>query len=91
MKIKVKEVGEFDIKDISYGQARELHRINAKVFWGGGDDATQVNPDEYYDLLEKTRELSGLSDKELKKFSMVQVDVILQAVLMEYTGLNTKD
>lgn len=92
MKIKIPELGEFDIKDISYKQARELHRANAKCFWQSSQDQEQdVNPDEYYDLLEKVRELSGLKDNELKKYSMVQVDVILQQVLMEYTGLNPKD
>ena len=90
MKIEVKDIGTFEVKDISYGEARELHKQNAKVFWGGADDATQVDPDEYYELLEKTRKLSGIKDEELKKFSMVQVDVILQQILMEYTGLNPK-
>ena len=91
MKIKVKDVGEFEVKDISYSEARTLHRQNAKVFWGGADDPTNVDADEYYNMLEKVRELSGISDKELKKYSMVQVDVILQQVLMEYTGLNPKE
>ena len=92
MKIEVKDVGEFEVKDISYSQARQLHRMNAKVFWQGAvDDKADVNPDEYYDLLEKTREMSGLKDKDLKKYTMVQVDVILQQVLMQYTGLNPKD
>ena len=91
MKIEIKDIGNFEIKDITYAQARELHRDNAKVFWDGGDDASKVNADDYYALLEKTRELTGLSDKELKKYSMVQVDQILQHCLMEYTGLNPKD
>ena len=33
MKIQVKDVGEFEVKDISYGEARQLHRENAKTFW----------------------------------------------------------
>jgi len=88
MKIEVPDIGEIEVKDITYGQARELHRANAKAFWGKAEN--EVDPDKYYDLLEKVLELSGLGEKELSEFSMVQVDVILQQTLMEYTGLNVK-
>lgn len=91
MKIKVLEIGEFEINDISYSKARELHKENAKVFWSGGEDMSHVNADDYYALLEKVLDYSGIPEKELKKYSMVQVDQILQQCLMEYTGLNPKD
>jgi|TARA_B100001245_G_C22662430_1_gene324609 hypothetical protein len=92
VKITVPKIGEIEVKDISYGQARELHRLNAKTFWGAQDgDEMNVDPDKYYDMLEQVRKLSGLTDKELKKYSMVEVDVILQQILMEYTGINPKD
>ena len=88
MVIKIPKIGEIEIKDITYKQARELHRENAKAFWGQSEG--EVDPDKYYDLLETVRIMSGLSDKVLSKYSMIEVDTILQQALMDYTGLNPK-
>ena len=88
MKITVKDVGEFEVKDISYSEARTIHRENTKIFWGKTE--TEINPDQYYDLLEKVKKLSGVKESDFKGLSMVEVDSVLQQILMEYTGLNPK-
>jgi len=90
MKIVVPKLGEFEVKDINYKEARKLHLKNVKTFWGK-EDGEGLDPDIYYALLEECRVLSGIKESELEKYSMVQVDSILQQILMEYTGLNPKD
>ena len=90
MKIEVPKIGEFEVKDVSYKNARKLHLKNVKTFWGK-EDGEGVDPDLYYELLEECRVLSGINESELEKFTMIQVDSILQQILMEYTGLSPKD
>jgi|ETNmetMinimDraft_23_1059889.scaffolds.fasta_scaffold01190_10 hypothetical protein len=89
MKVTIKGLGDFEVKDLPYKTARQLHRKNSRVFWGKSEE--DVNPDEYYDLLEEVRELSGLKDVELNKLTMLEVDQLLQQILMDYLGLNPKD
>tara|TARA_R110002020_G_scaffold469995_2_gene695450 strand:+ start:1992 stop:2258 length:267 start_codon:yes stop_codon:yes gene_type:complete len=81
--MKVKALGkEYQVKDITYKERRNLHRLNAKAFWDG-----KVNPDNYYDVLEKVAEISGLDEKEFKDLSMTEIDQVLQEVFTEYMGL----
>ena len=41
----IKALGkEYNVKDITYKERRELHRLNAKTFWDG-----KVDPENYYD------------------------------------------
>ena len=89
MKVQVKDVGEFEVKNISYSEARQLHRENAKTFWNM-NEGDNVDPDKYYELIEKVKELSGIKDGVLKEYNMIQVDQILQSVLLHYTGLDPK-
>jgi hypothetical protein len=84
MKVKVLKK-EWTIKDISYKQRRELYELNVKAFWQG-----EVDPENYYTVLNKTSELAGLEDKELDKLSMPEVDQLLQAILTSYLGLEKK-
>ena len=86
MKVKVPEVGEIEVKDISYGDARQLHLENARCFWNY-KEGDSVDPEKYYSLLDKVKDKSGLKDADLKKYSMLQVDQILQQLLLHYTGL----
>tara|TARA_X000001388_G_C2214481_1_gene116568 strand:+ start:401 stop:667 length:267 start_codon:yes stop_codon:yes gene_type:complete len=72
----------FKIKEITYKERRELHKLNAKAFWDG-----KINPDNYYDVLEKVSEISGLGENEFKGLTMVQIDQILQKVFTQYMGL----
>ena len=76
----------FKIKDITYKERRELHRINAKAFWDG-----KINPDSYYDVLEKVAEISGLGEQEFKGLTMIEIDQVLQATFTAYMGLEKKE
>ena len=84
MKVKALDK-EYQVKDITYKERRGLHRLNAKAFWDG-----KINPDNYYDVLEKVAEISGLTEKDFKDLSMVEVDQLLQAILTSYLGLEKK-
>ena len=77
---------KYQIKEITYKERRNLHRLNAKAFWDG-----KINPDNYYDVLEKVAEISGLGEQELEGLSMTEVDQVLQAVFTEYMGLEKKE
>jgi hypothetical protein len=81
MKVKALDK-EYQVKDITYKERRDLHRLNAKAFWDG-----KINPDSYYDVLEKVAEISGLGEEDFKDLSMVEVDQVLQQVFTEYMGL----
>ena len=81
--MKVKALGkEYQVKDITYKERRDLHRLNAKALWDG-----KINPDNYYDVLEKVAEISGLGEKDFKDLSMVEIDQVLQEVFTQYMGL----
>ena len=81
--MKVKALGkEYQVKDITYKERRDLHRLNAKAFWDG-----KVNPDNYYDVLEKVAEISGWGEDDFKGLSMTEIDQILQEVFTQYMGL----
>ena len=47
----------------------------------------KINPDNYYDVLEKVAEISGLGEKDFKDLSMVEIDQVLQEVFTQYMGL----
>jgi len=81
------ELGDkvFTIKDISYKERRELYIVNVKAFWNN-----EVNPDKYYEVLEKCSELSGLEEKDTEGLSMPEIDQLLQKVLTAYLGLEKK-
>ena len=81
MKIKALDK-EWQINEATYKQRREIYRLNVKAFWDG-----KVDPDQYYEVLEKCAEVAGLIEKDLKDLSMVDVDQLLQAVLTSYRGL----
>ena len=81
--MKVKALGEeYQVNEITYKERRDLHRLNAKAFWDG-----KINPDNYYDVLEKVAEISGLGEKDFKDLSMVEIDQVLQEVFTQYMGL----
>ena len=75
----------FNVKDISYKDRRELYIINVKAFWGD-----KVDPDKYYEVLEKVSELSGLKETDIDGLSMPEIDQLLQKVLSAYLGLEKK-
>ena len=76
---------EWDVNDCSYKERRELHAKNAKVWWNDKQDI-----EAYYDLLEKVGEIAGLNEKDFEGIDMVDVDLVLQAVFIEYLGVSKK-
>jgi hypothetical protein len=85
--MKIKALGkEYEIKEITYKERRDLHRINATAFWDG-----KVKPDNYYDVLEKVAEISGLGEADFEGLSMVEIDQVLQEVFTAYMGLSKNE
>ena len=85
--MEIKALGKkYKIKEITYKERRELHRLNAKAFWDG-----KINPDNYYDVLEKTAEISGLGEKDFKELTMIEIDQVLQQIFTQYMGLEKKE
>ena len=75
---------EWVINECTYGERRELQRMNAKAFW----NPKKPDLDSYYDMLNRVSEIAGLGEKEFKGISMTDVDEVLQACFMEYVGLS---
>jgi hypothetical protein len=81
----VKALGkEWDVNDCTYKQRRELHALNAKVWWDGQD------VDAYYELLDKVSNIAGLGEDDFKDMSMGEIDQVLQAIFIDYLGLSKK-
>jgi hypothetical protein len=81
----VKALGkEWDVNDCTYKQRRELHALNAKVWWDGQD------VDAYYKLLDKVSDIAGLGEDDFKGMDMADVDQVLQAVFIDYLSLSKK-
>jgi DNA-binding helix-hairpin-helix protein with protein kinase domain len=85
MKVKMFDK-EWDISSITYKQKRELWQLSLNAF---RDD--KENQDEYFKLINRVEELSGLTEKEVNSLSMAQVDLLLQQIFTEYMGLEKKD
>lgn len=77
---------EWDINPITYKQKRELWQLSLNAF---RDD--KENQDEYFKLINRVEELSGLTEKEVNSLSMAQVDLLLQQIFTDYMGLEKKD
>ena len=77
---------EWEANPITYKQKRELWQLSLNAF---RDD--KENQDEYFKLINRVEELSGLTEKEVNSLSMAQVDLLLQQIFTEYMGLEKKD
>ena len=85
MKVKMFDK-EWDISSITYKQKRELWQLSLNAF---RDD--KENQDDYFKLINRVEELSGITEKEVSSLSMAQVDLLLQQIFTEYMGLEKKD
>ena len=81
MKIKALKK-TWEIADISYKDRRQVYQLNVKAFWDG-----KIDPDRYYEVLDKIFDLSGLTEQDVKGLSMPEVDQLLQAILTAFLGL----
>jgi len=78
--------GEFDIRPITFGERRELHRLEMKVFWND-----EIERDAYFDLLNWCMDKAFQDpEKTLKDLDDAQIDEVLNAVYLEYKGLTKK-
>ena len=78
--------GEFEIRPITFGERRELHRLEMKVFW---DD--EIERDANFDLLNWCMTKAFQDPEEtLKDLDDAQIDEVLNEVYLEYKGLTKK-
>ena len=78
--------GTFEVRSITFGERRELHRIELKA----NKDGT-IDPDGYFNLLEFVMNKAFEKPaKTLEKFDDNEVDEILNDIYMHYKGLSKK-
>jgi hypothetical protein len=85
MKVKMFDK-EWEANPITYKQKRELWQLSLNAF---RDD--KENQDDYFKLINRVEELSGITEKEISSLSMAQVDLLLQQIFTDYMGLEKKD
>lgn len=85
MKVKMFDK-EWEVNAITYKQKRELWQLSLNAF---RDD--KENQDDYFKLINRVEELSGITEKEVSSLSMAQVDLLLQQIFTDYMGLEKKD
>ena len=76
---------EWNVNDCTYKQRRELHALNAKVWWEGKQDVGA-----YYELLDKVSEIAGLGENDFEDMDMSDIDIVLQTIFIDYLGLSKK-
>ncbi len=76
---------EWNVNDCTYKQRRELHALNAKVWWDG-----KQNVGAYYELLDKVSEIAGLGENDFEDMRMSDIDIVLQTIFIDYLGLSKK-
>ena len=82
MTIKV-DGKEYIINECTYAERRELHKLNHMVWFGG-----EMDVDLWYKSLERVGEIAGLGEVEFQGMEMPEIDKVLQAVFLEYLGID---
>tara|TARA_R100000664_G_scaffold14364_1_gene22571 strand:+ start:1304 stop:1564 length:261 start_codon:yes stop_codon:yes gene_type:complete len=77
---------EWEVNPITYKQKRELWQLSLNAF-----REDKENEDDYFKLINKVEELSGLTEKDMDSLSMAQIDLLLQQIFTDYMGLEKKD
>ena len=85
MKVKLFDK-EWEVNPITYKQKRELWQLSLNAF-----REDKKNEDDYFKLINKVEELSGLTEKDMGSLSMAQIDLLLQQIFTDYMGLEKKD
>tara|TARA_Y100001980_G_C14404962_1_gene200172 strand:- start:2 stop:262 length:261 start_codon:yes stop_codon:yes gene_type:complete len=85
MKVKMFDK-EWEVNPITYKQKRELWQLSLNAF-----REDKENEDDYFKLINKVEELSGLTEKDMDSLSMAQIDLLLQQIFTDYMGLEKKD
>ncbi len=87
MKVKMFDK-EWEVKNPTYKEKRELWKLNTMTFVG-----EELNQDKYFELLERVEEISGLNpedyvNKDDEKLGMSNIDSLLQQIFLSYMGLS---
>lgn len=79
--------GEFNVRPITFGERRELHRLEMRVF----DDDGVMNKEEYFNLLDWCMNKAfETPEKTLENFDDAQIDEVLNEVYMNYKNISQK-
>ena len=78
--------GQFKVRDLTFKDRRDLHKMEIKSFKGD-----EVDIEKYYDVLEWCMNFA-LEDpeKELGKLDDNAIDEVLSMIYQEYKGINKK-
>ena len=87
MKVKLFDK-EWEVKNPTYKEKRELWKLNTMAF-----DSGEINQEKYFDLIEKTENISGLKPEDYvdgkgNKLKMGDIDSLLQKIFLNYMGLS---
>lgn len=85
MKVEMFEK-EWEVKPITYKEKRNLWQLSLIAFKEVGQDEK-----DYFALMNKVEEISGLTEKDFGDLSMGKIDLVLQQVFTQYMGLEKKD
>lgn len=78
--------GDFKVRELSFKDRRELHRLEVKTFKG-----EELDIEKYYDVLEWVMDFAFEDpEKSLGKLDDNAIDEILSAIYSEYKGMNKK-
>jgi len=85
MKVKMFKK-EWEVNNPTYKEKRELWKLNAMTF-----DGKNVNQDNYFNLLDKVEEISGLQPEDYinqkgDPINMANIDALLQKIFLSYIG-----
>ena len=85
MKVKMFDK-EWEVKNPTYKEKRELWKLNTMTFEGD-----KMNQDKYFELLDKVEEISGLQpedyiNKKGNPLNMANIDSLLQQIFLSYIG-----
>ena len=76
---------EWDVKDCTRQERRDLHFLNYAIWISGEHDVGA-----YKTLLDETERISGLKDDDFDGISMTDTDVLLQAIFLDYQKVSKK-
>ena len=78
--------GEYEIRPITFGDRRELHRLEMKVYWD-----ENIDKDSYFDLLNwvMTKAFDN-PEESLKDLDDAKIDEVLNEIYYHYKGLDQK-
>ena len=74
---------EWNVNDCTHRERRNLHFLNFEV-WADG----KQNVKAYGKLLDEIERISGLSEDDFKGMNMTEIDLLLQAIFLEYQTLS---